>query len=515
MEGLKERIKKRELNDSDFDSLLSLLHLIITLRNLVEKRRLRLLFWLRKIFGLKTEKNLPSPRTTPKGKGGARKKGRYGKNDYPGADKTEVKHPHLCRGDQCPECHQGKLREIEPGVDYDWQGNSPIHLHIYLLQRFICHNCKSYFTAPSPVAESAKTVDDSEDKVKVTKCNRNALANSVVACLRFMFGIPFYRLAKIQSSLGIGLPEANQYAMVAQVYDAAKPVYEQLIFEAAQGSLIMADDTAIKILDWLRGKGPPTRTTGEPRKSAQTSAVVSKSAEGKSIVLYLTGEKQAGRNVEEILNLRTASSGAPIYMCDGLGANLLAEKYSVIQVHCLDHARRQFFDLQSSFPKESTYILEQLGKVYYVDREAKDMNLSPEDRLKYHQLYSAKVLAELGKWMMVGIDTGAIEENGALGSAVKYMIKRWTELNEFLHTPGVPLSNAECERTIKKIITHRKNSLFYKTAKGANVGDVIQSLIATCQEAGVSPFKYLAWLQENKTAVKQAPETFLPWCYSA
>ena len=59
-------------------------------------------------------------------------------------------------------------------------------------------------------------------------------------------------------------------------------------------------------------------------------------------------DKQAGRNVEELLNLRTANSGVPIYMCDGLGANLLAEKYSVIQVHCLDHAGRQFFDLQSS-----------------------------------------------------------------------------------------------------------------------------------------------------------------------
>ncbi|SMF75823.1 Transposase IS66 family protein [Pseudobacteriovorax antillogorgiicola] len=78
---------------------------------------------------------------------------------------------------------------------------------------------------------------------------------------------------------------------------------------------------------------------------------------------------------------------------------------------------------------------------------------------------------------------------------MNYMIKRWTELNEFMHTPGVPFSNAECERTIKKLITHRKYSLFYKTAKGAQVGDVIQSLIATCQELGVSPCKYLAWLQ--------------------
>ncbi|SMF83878.1 IS66 family transposase [Pseudobacteriovorax antillogorgiicola] len=138
----------------------------------------------------------------------------------------------------------------------------------------------------------------------------------------------------------------------------------------------------------------------------------------------------------------------PIYMCDGLSANLLAEKYKVIQVHCLDHARRQFLDLQSSFPSETAYILEKLGQVYYADRKAKQLQLNPTDRMKYHQKHSAKVKEELGHWMMKGLASGDIEKNGPLGGAVNYMLKRWTELNEFMHTPGVPVSNAECERTI-------------------------------------------------------------------
>lgn len=184
MEGLKERIRKSNLAGSDVDMLLSMLQLVITLRSLVEKRRLSLLIWLRRIFGLKTEK-CPTIREPSQGESSTSngKKGRKGRHDYPGADRTEVCHPNLKAGDICPKCHIGKLREVEPGVDYDWRGSSPIHLHIYLLQRFICHKCKDFFTAPSPVAETAKTVDDSNDEIKVTKCNRNALANAVVACL--------------------------------------------------------------------------------------------------------------------------------------------------------------------------------------------------------------------------------------------------------------------------------------------------------------------------------------------
>jgi len=64
---------------------------------------------------------------------------------------------------------------------------------------------------------------------------------------------------------------------------------------------------------------------------------------------------------------------------------------------------------------------------------------------------------------------------------------------------------------IKFIVTHRKNSLFFKTEKGAEVGDIIQSLIATCEQSGTNPIEYLAWIQENKAKAISQPESFLPW----
>lgn len=41
-----------------------------------------------------------------------------------------------------------------------------------------------------------------------------------------------------------------------------------------------------------------------------------------------------------------------------------------------------------------------------------------------------------------------------------------------------------------KAILHRKNSLFDKTRRGAEVGDLF-SLIHTCELNGVNPFGYL------------------------
>ena len=42
---------------------------------------------------------------------------------------------------------------------------------------------------------------------------------------------------------------------------------------------------------------------------------------------------------------------------------------------------------------------------------------------------------------------------------------------EMLEKAGAPLDNNICERALKKVIQHRKNSLFYKTLNGARVGD--------------------------------------------
>ena len=47
------------------------------------------------------------------------------------------------------------------------------------------------------------------------------------------------------------------------------------------------------------------------------------------------------------------------------------------------------------------------------------------------------------------------------------------------------------ERALKKAILHRKNSLFYKTRKGAQMGDLFMSLIHTCELNDVNAFDYL------------------------
>ena len=124
-------------------------------------------------------------------------------------------------------------------------------------------------------------------------------------------------------------------------------------------------------------------------------------------------------------------------------------------------------------------------------------------------------MEELHSWMKSEIQEHRVEPNSGLGKAINYMINHWTALTRFLAVPGAPLDNNISERALKMSILHRKNSLGYKTERGARVGDVCMSLIHTCDLEGVNPFEYLGALVRHARDVLAAPATWFPWNYKS
>jgi len=113
------------------------------------------------------------------------------------------------------------------------------------------------------------------------------------------------------------------------------------------------------------------------------------------------------------------------------------------------------------------------------------------------------------KW----IEDGQIEQNSGFGQACTYFMNHFDELCAFCHVPGAKLDNNTVEQIIKMIIRVRKNSLFYKTQNGADVGDTLTSLLATAIHANVNVFDYLVAVQQNWFDVGRNPQRWLPWNY--
>lgn len=160
-------------------------------------------------------------------------------------------------------------------------------------------------------------------------------------------------------------------------------------------------------------------------------------------------------------------------------------------------------------------MINQLALVYKYDDEAKEKDMTAEKRLAHHQKWSAPVMGALKIWMQSQFDERKVEPNSALGGAICYMQKHWTELTRFLSVCGAYIDNNLVERSLKLAIRTRKNAMFHKSLHGAFVAGLLLSLIATCELAGKNPVRYLIALQEHKSDVFKHPDLWLPWNYES
>ena len=236
--------------------------------------------------------------------------------------------------------------------------------------------------------------------------------------------------------------------------------------------------------------------------------------DGHRVALFFSGRRHAGENLAEVLRHRAAELPPPIQMCDALSRNFPGELQTIL-AHCLAHARRQFVDVYDRFPEPCGYLLESLAVVYHYDAIAREQSLSPEARLHFHQEKSQPTMDQLHDWLTRQLDEKLTEPNSALGRAISYMLRHWDQLTLFLRQAGAPLDNNLCERALKKAILHRKNALFYRTRNGARVGDLLMSLIYTCELNRANPFDYLTQLQRHADDLAARPDLWMPWNYRA
>jgi len=443
---------------------------------------------------------------SPKSRGGHRLgTGRLGADAYEGAKRVECHHEALAVGQRCPVCSQGNLFELPPGSEMRIDGHALLSAIRYALQKLRCSACGQIFTASLPT-------EVGEDKYSTR-------ARAVLAIGRYYLGLPFYRLQSYQAMLGVPVADATQWDQIEQVGDCSYRVFEVLERLAAQGELIHQDDTSVRILSLMdenlkirahaeaRGLSRPTERTG-----MFTTALVVQVGE-RTICLYYSGRSHAGENLTALLKQRQASLDKPLVMSDALSRNE-ADEDGLIRCHCLAHGRRQFSDLEDVFPTECQVVIEALKQVFDHEDEARDQQMSPTDRLTYHQAYSQPIMDELKHWLQKRFDDRLVEPNSSVGKAIAYMQAHWETLTRFLSIPGAPLENNVVERALKLFIRQRKHSLFYRTEHSAYIASVLTSLIATCLYAGGNVLDYLVALQEHRAAVFADPAAWLPWTYT-
>ncbi len=384
----------------------------------------------------------------------------------------------------------GKLYALPPGKLIRLQGSPLIVGQRYEVEKLRCTVCGEVYQAevPESIAKAPKYAPSVKSRIDVS---------------RYGMGLPHKRLEHFQSFQGVPLADSTQWDLMCQLMKAVRPVGEVLYELSAESPCHYFDDTPNRIL--------------MSAQAIHTTAMIS-DYQGHEIALFLTGP---GCGVKKILPILQRHEQPFMTMSDASPANYsevdatLAARWIIC--FCLVHGRRKFFELLDSFPEVSQFVIDQIAKVYHHEAHCKRQGYTPQERLRYHQAHSGPVMEALHHYLMTQFtypnQVNAVEPNSPLGEAMAYLLRHWEGLTRFLVVPGAPLDNSLAERTIKVMIRHRKNSLFFNSPRGAETGDCLMSLLHTAMRNQVDPFDYFTQLQHHQPAVLASPLDWLPWCY--
>jgi len=78
-----------------------------------------------------------------------------------------------------------------------------------------------------------------------------------------------------------------------------------------------------------------------------------------------------------------------------------------------------------------SWVLEQYALIWQHDTHCQDHQLTPVQRLAYHQAHSLPVMQRLRQWGQQQLDSGSVEANSGLGKAIGYYLRHYDGLTAF------------------------------------------------------------------------------------
>src|SRR5512144_53060 len=359
--------------------------------------------------------------------------------------------------------------------------------------KYACPTCESdgVQTAPKPPQHISKSF-----------ASPGLLAWVVTA--KIADGLPLYRQEAIFRRLGIDLPRQTLAAWLIRLGCFVQPLINLLHDERLARDIILADETTLQVLR-------------EAGRAAQTDSWLwcYRSGHGPPIILFEYTETRAGKHPQAYLD-----DFSGYLLTDGLSAydQVRTATTRPILVGCWSHARRYFHDLVKARPKTAPpgladEALAYIGALFHLERRWTDV--TPAQRQLLRQCHSAPILEQFKAWLDRHLPATAPKT--LLGKAIRYTLRFWSRLTQFLRHGQIPLSNNRTEQAIKKVVIGRKNFLFAVSPAGARALANLYALVETAKANGLEPWRYLKQVFTAlpvATTVAQV-QALLPWNLAA
>ena len=333
--------------------------------------------------------------------------------------------------------------------------------------KYGCKACEdTVVTAPMPAQAIPKSM-----------AGPGLLAHILVS--KFDDHLPLYRQCEMWERMGVHLDRTTMGRWVMACGNLLTPLVDLMQQDIVASDSIQADETVVQVLN-EKGRKPRSKSYMWVFKTA---------GDKRTKIVY---HYSSSRSSDELISVLSHFNG--YLQSDGYkGYSKFADNSSntIINLGCWSHARRKFIEITKVTPKKGIAfeVIQRIGKLYDIERQAKVDNLSFEEIWYLRQDQAKPILDDLKSFLLVHQE--GIPPKSLLGLAIGYTLRNWDALIVYLERGDLQIDNNATERCIKPFVIGRRNWLFKGTVAGARSSAVIYSLIETAKSYGLNPFDYL------------------------
>jgi transposase len=363
---------------------------------------------------------------------------------------------------QCPQC-QGELRHIGEEISERLEYVPACFCVIEeACQKYACAKGCTVVTAQKPTPPIEKGLP-----------GPGLLAH--VAVSKYGDHLPLYRQEEIYRRQGVELSRQTMCDWMRECAKLVSPLFELMKQRVLSSKAVQTDDTPVPVLD---PELPRTRT-------GRIWTYVGDQGHPYTVYDYTPTRSRDGP--EAFLKKFSGYLQADAYS----GYDQLYEDpaRSVVEVACWAHARRKFYEAQSSDVMRSMVMLAYIRLLYDVEHEAGDRNLRGEQRRALRQARSLPILDDIRAYLEV--ERPKVLPKSPEGQAIAYTLSNWKALVRYCQDGDLEIDNNGAERSLRPVAVGRKNWMFFGSDKGGQTAAVLNSLIATCKRLRIDPFAYL------------------------
>jgi len=297
---------------------------------------------------------------------------------------------------------------------------------------------------------------------------------------KFVDHNPFHRQIRQFKRQGVDIAESTMNDWFTGTCRLLEPLYDRLKQRVQQSDYLMGDETPIPVL-----------TNDKPNATHKGYHWVYLAPLEKLVCFdYRQGRGREGP--EEFLK---DVHGA--LQTDGYAAyNSFEKPGKIMLLSCMAHARRKFDQAKDSDRERAEQALKLFQSLYEIEREAREQDLSYDERKILRQNKSIEKLQELETWLKENIIQ--VLPKSAIGGAIAYTLNLWPRLIRYTQDGRYEIDNNLVENSIRPVALGRKNYMFAGSHEGAKHAAMMYSFLGTCKRNNVEPF---AWLKDVLTRI--------------